>query len=185
MASLSILLVPPSVNRTSSYNLRNANDIRTVPARNKLYYDSFLPSVIREWNNLPLATRHSDSLNSFKRSLNNRDRFVPKHYYSGNRKHQTLHTRLRTGCSSLNHDLFDKEISETPLCRCGEIETTAHYFLSCQLYQNQRVALNTVISNYTQIYLQTILYGSNRLSLNENNTIVEAVHTYIKESNRF
>ena len=96
-----------------------------------------------------------------------------------------LHSRLRTGCSSLNHDLFTKGISETPLCRCGEIETTAHHFLSCQLHQNQRVALNTVISNYTQITLQTILYGSNILSLNENNAIVEAVHTYIKESNRF
>ena len=102
-------LVPPSVNRASSYNLRNANDIRTVPARTKLYYDSFLPSVIREWNNLPLATRQSDSLNSFKRSLNNRDRFVPKHYYSGNRKLQTLHTRLRTGCSSLNHICLTRE----------------------------------------------------------------------------
>ena len=45
--------------------------------------------------------------------------------------------------------------------------------------------IRAVISNYTQINLQTILYGSNMLSLNENNAIVEAVHTYIKESNRF
>ena len=45
-------LIPLPVNRKSSYNLRNSNDIQTIPARTNLYYNSFLPSVIREWNNL-------------------------------------------------------------------------------------------------------------------------------------
>ena len=99
-------LLPLPVNRVSSYNLRNSNDIQTIPARTNLYYTSFLPSAIREWNSLPLDIRNSDSLYSFNRNLNNRDRFVPKYYYSGNRKLQILHTRLRTGRSSLNQDLF-------------------------------------------------------------------------------
>ena len=87
---------------------------------------SFLPSVIREWNNLPLDVRNSDSVNSFKRRLNDRDRYIPKYYYSGNRKLQILHTRLPTGCCSINHDLFLKHITDSPLYRCGEIETTEH-----------------------------------------------------------
>ena len=178
-------LIPLPVNRVSSYNQRNSNDIQTIPARTNLYYNSFLPSVIREWNNLPLDVRNSDSLNSFKRRLNDRDRYIPKYYYSGNRKLQILHTRLRTGCSSLNHDLFLKHITDSTLCRCGETETTEHYFMSCRLYHNQRVDLTNIISRYTPVTLQIVLYGSNMLPLNINNAIFEAVHKYIKESKRF
>ena len=79
-------LIPLYVNRVSSYNLRNSNNIQTIPARTNLYYNSFLLSVVREWNNLPLDVRNSDSLNSFKKRLNDRDRYIPKYYYSGNRK---------------------------------------------------------------------------------------------------
>ena len=178
-------LIPLPVNRVSSYNLRNSNDIQTILARTNLYYNSFLPSVIKEWNNLPLDVRNSDSPNSFKRRLNDKDRYIPKYYYSGNRKLQILHTRLRTGCSSLNHDLFFKHITDSPLCRCGEIENTEHYFMSCRLYHNQRVDLTNIISRYTPVTLQIVLYGSNMLPLNINNAIFEAVHKYIKESKRF
>ena len=178
-------LIPLPVNRVSPYNLRNSNDIQTIPARTNLYYNSFLPSVIRKWNNLPLDVRNCDSLNSFIRRLNDRDRYIPNYYYSGNRKLQILHTRLRTGCSSLNHDLFLKYITDSPLCRCGEIENTAHYFMSCRLYHNQRVDLTNIISRYTPVTLKIVLYDSSMLPLNINNAIFEAVHKYIKESKRF
>ena len=171
--------------RASSYNLRNTNDIQTIHARTDQYYNSFLPSVIRDWNNLTLDTRNSDSLYSFKRNLNNNDRFVPKYFYSGIRKLQILHTRLRTGCSSLNHDLFVKHITDSPLCFCGDTENTEHYFLSCPLYQNQRIDLNIAISRYTQVTMQVILFGSSTLPLHANKAIFEAVHKYIKESKRF
>ena len=148
-------IIPLPINRVSSYDLRNSNDIQTIPARTNLYYTPFLPSVIREWNNLPLDVRNSDSLYSFKRRFNDRARYVPKYYYSGNRKLQILHTRLRTGCSSLNHDLFLKHITDSPLCRYGEIENTEHYFLLCHLYHNQRVGLTNIISRYIPVTLQT------------------------------
>ena len=38
---------------------------------------------------------------------------------------QILHTRLRTGCNSLKHDLNKKQnIVDSPLCgcRCGQID---------------------------------------------------------------
>ena len=44
-------LIPPIVGNTSTYNLRNANDIGMVHANSQLYYNSFLPSVIRKWTN--------------------------------------------------------------------------------------------------------------------------------------
>ena len=46
-------LVPSSVNEVSRYNLRNANDVQTINARTALYFNSFLPPVIREWNAIP------------------------------------------------------------------------------------------------------------------------------------
>ena len=99
-------LVPSSVDHISAYNLRNSNDIQTIFSRTTQYFNSFLPSVIREWNDLPLDNKVSASVSSLKRRLKERNRIVPKFYYVGNRKLQILHTRLRTKCSSLNQDLF-------------------------------------------------------------------------------
>ena len=53
-------LVLPSVNILSEYSLRNSNDTQTVHARTILYLNSFIPSTVREWNNLPLECRNSD-----------------------------------------------------------------------------------------------------------------------------
>ena len=103
-------LVPQPVSAASTYNLRNSNNIQNIPARTKYYYESFLPSTIRIWNELPLDTRNAESIISFKRKLNQGNVAVPKYYYTNNRKLQILHTRLRTNCSSLNHDLFEKKL---------------------------------------------------------------------------
>ena len=116
--------VPPSVSNISRYNLRNSNNLQTKDARTNQYYNSFfLPSAVRSWNNLPVEAKESDSVNSFKRFLNQNKTHVhgPKYYYMGCRKAQILHTRLRTNCSSINMDLFFKNISESPLCRCGSL----------------------------------------------------------------
>ena len=59
-------LVPSSVNEGSRYNLRNANDVQTINARTALYFNSFLPSVIREWNTLSENDKYVDSIDSFK-----------------------------------------------------------------------------------------------------------------------
>ncbi len=62
------------------YQLRNASDIPHIPCRTQLYSASFLPSTIREWNNLPDAFRNASSLSSFKlnwiKTIPNRPRFI-------------------------------------------------------------------------------------------------------------
>ena len=45
-------LIPLTVSETSRYNLRNANNISTINARTNQYFNSFLPSTIRDWNSL-------------------------------------------------------------------------------------------------------------------------------------
>ena len=60
---------PLSVGVNSADNLRNANNIEIVLANSQLYYNSFLPSVIRSWNELPQEIRDSYDITSFKRHL--------------------------------------------------------------------------------------------------------------------
>ena len=57
-------LIPPTVNKISRYNLRN--NISTIYARTNQYFNSFLPSTIRERNSLSEEHRDSMSVASFK-----------------------------------------------------------------------------------------------------------------------
>ena len=50
-----------------------------------IFFNSFLPSSIREWNNLPLDLRNSHSVFIFKRKLNSDIKAIPRHFYAGNR----------------------------------------------------------------------------------------------------
>ena len=119
-------LVPESISNVSNYNLRHSNNLRGINARNTQYQQSFLPTAIKEWNNLPLELQQSNSVNSFKYNLTKDKEQTPKYYYTGSRRLQILHTRLCTHCSALNLDLFLKNVSETPLCSCGSIEDSQH-----------------------------------------------------------
>ena len=89
-------------------SLRNSNDLQSIHARTALYSNSFLPSTVRDWNNLTPEASKIDTVNTFKQFLNRERECVPKYFYRGNRRRQMLHTRLRTNCSGLNNDLFLK-----------------------------------------------------------------------------
>ena len=110
--------------------------------------ESFLPSVIRDFNSLPEHVKSASSVSSFKRLLKDKSLVVPSYFYSGNRKDQILHTRLRTNCSAFAHDLYSKNIVPSPYCSCGLAETTYHYFFVCPKF---KVARNSG-------YIQTIFY---------------------------
>ena len=59
-------LVPSTVGSVSTYPLRNSSDLQTLNTNSRLYYTSFLPSAVRDWNKPPEQTCHSPSLNIFK-----------------------------------------------------------------------------------------------------------------------
>ena len=62
-------LVPRPDKNASRYSLRNANNIRTIQSRTNQYYNSFLPAVNRDWNDLPCSDRIVDTVDDFKRQL--------------------------------------------------------------------------------------------------------------------
>ena len=84
----------------------------------------------RDWNSLSEEHRNSTSVASFKHTLNKRNISVPKYFYVGDRRPQILHTRLRTKCSALNYEIYLKNLTDTPLCRCGNIENKFRTLLS-------------------------------------------------------
>ena len=131
-----------------------------------------------KWNNLKQHTLLNTTLTKNKTP-------VPKYYYSKNRKAQILHTWLRTNCSSLNLDLFLKGITDSPLCRCGSIENSQHFFFHCPYYQQQRNALLNVVSTYHRPTLDLLLYGESSLSYDVNMLIFENIHRFILNCKRF
>ena len=178
-------LVPPLVGQSSRYNLKNANDLQTIDARTTQHFNSFLPSTVRDWNNLPPEVKTSDTAIAFKSSLNKDNLIVPKHFYIGERRVQILHTRLRTKCCSLNYDIFLRRLNDSPLCRCCNLENAEHFLLKCPIYHQQRITLTQIISQHCQTSPHLLLYGDISLPLEINILVFEAVQKYIQDSKRF
>ena len=63
-------LVPPTVQETTRYSLRNSDHIQNYRANTNIFLDSFFPDTIRAWTNLPPETREASTLTIFKSSLN-------------------------------------------------------------------------------------------------------------------
>ena len=179
-------LVPPTVSESSSYNLRNSNDIRTVNARTAEYFSSFLPSTIRAWNTLPEQIRNSCTISPFKYQLNQPTYCLPKFIYVGDCHAQILHTRLRTKCSCLSYDIFLRKLTDSPLCRCGNIENAEHYLLHCHLYHQPRnVMFLNSIPQLCRVSADVLLFGDCSLSYDTNSKIFLSVQKFIKDSKRF
>ena len=96
---------------------------------------------------------------------------------------QILHTRLRLECSSLNHHLFKKKLTDSPLCSCGAPETTFHFFLSCVHYNDLRQRYFSDLG--LPLTVETLLKGKPDESVSVNNLIFKRVQLYILATKRF
>ena len=178
-------LVPPLVGAASQYRLRNSGDVGMVPSRTQLYHNSFLPSVIRDWNSLPSHVTTARSLGVFKSKLSSSKLSIPKYFYIGKRKAQILHCRLRLNCSALNQHLFQKNIVNSALCQCGDVESTDHFFIRCPLYDDLRPKLRRSLPQNVPLSTKILLSGDTSLSFDENCKLFIAVHDFILDSKRF
>ena len=121
-------LLSPFVQDNVTYNLRNANNMRSLRARTNLYFNFFFPSTIRAWNELPDEIKGASTVSAFKYQLNKHKKPPPMYFLAGTRKGQILHTRIRMECSSLNSHLYSKNIINSPSCSCGDFESAYHFF---------------------------------------------------------
>ena len=90
-------LIPPTIQSTTVYPLRNGSDIIIPFCRLSNTYDSFIPSTIRQWNSLDPSLRNVNYIAKFKAELRKRKDIsqVPKHYEIGPRKLNIILTQLR------------------------------------------------------------------------------------------
>ena len=178
-------LVPDSFGNIHGYNTRNPSIIPPIMARTTLYTNYFLPATVRSWNMLPVRVKSSTSLASFKSSFKDRCVKKPDYYYVGKRIGQILHSRLRMHCSSLNQDLFLKNIVDSPSCQCGAIESAHHFLLHCPRYNVQRqLYLDPIFVNPLITY-DCLIFGSLELTFEQNTEVFLAVQSFICASKRF
>ena len=180
-------LLPLHVGELSSYRLRNAENYVGIHANTRAYAESFLPSTLQAWNNLPEAVRSADTLGAFKHLLSLVTPKVPAYYDCGDRLDQISHTRLRTECSSLNQHLFRRNLVQNPYCLCGEIEDNKHFLLTCPRHTQMRAEMVLSIQQKTNVELTTdvLLFGTDGVSEEVNTFIFKAVQKCIKLSKRF
>ena len=107
-----------------------------------------------------------------------------------------LLTRLRLGLSHLNEHKFNHNFRNcfNALCTCSlEIESTSHFFLHCNHYNNIRSTLLNEFKSLDENILKLsdttltklILYRGSQFNIKQNTFILNAVIKYILESNRF
>ena len=123
-------LVPPRVGNETPYSIRNADNYQQVHANSRLYFDSFLPTTIREWNNLPADVKSAQTLTSFKYKFERNTAKISKYYFFGDRRNQILHTKLRTECCTLKCHLYRRNLIPEPYCTCGAVQNTSISFLN-------------------------------------------------------
>ena len=173
-------LVPQRVQERTRYPLRNVTNFVIPAVRTKYHFNSFLPSTLRQWNQLDQHIKESLSLQAFKYKLNMQHK-TPSIYFNTIqtlRLGQILHTRLRLECSSLNHHLFKKKLTDCPLCSCGAPETTFH-LLSCVNYNDLRHYISLPLT------VEILLKGKPDESVSMNNLIFKRVQLYILATKRF
>ena len=180
-------LLPETVGDRVNYALRNNHDFDIPRFRLSSSNLSFLPSVIRYWNELNLETRSLPTLNEFRKAIYPENEKAPKFYSVGDRKTNIVNTKLRNTCSSLKYDLFRVNIIDSPDCICGNAcENACHFLLECSRFNVQRSEMLHSLEIYdVMIDVNLLLYGSENLSVDNNSKIFEIVMHYIKTTHRF
>ena len=177
--------------------LRNRRE--NIPfTRTERYENSFFPYTIKAWNNLDDEAKSKPSVESFKKYVNSNYLRSPGNPTFGIRDSFgiKLLTKIRVNFSDLRDHRFHHNFNcRIPVCRCGlEDETSAHYFLRCPLFTNERATLLSKISDVIhsdvsvlphEHLLHILLYGSNVYNIVANKLIVSETITFIRNSGRF
>ena len=142
------------------------------------YLQEFVLPLVQDGN--PYRLRNSSDIRTIHTNTN---RAPPKYYSAGSRKGQILHARLRMQCSSLNADLYRKNIIPSPSCSCGGFESAYHFFYICpQLTAVRERYLGDVLRNHTT---HELLCGKPEFTNDENVSLFLKVQDFIIKSKRF
>ena len=179
-------LLPNYVHDRNRYAVRSNQNLSVMLTRTNLFNASFFPSTVRLWNGLPTNVRNSENVGEFRTKLNKNTKKCNKLYYIGERRAAIFHARIRMQCSKLQADLFNIGVVDSPTCACGIANEDAfHYFSECPKYKTSRDQLQSSILPLASFTVETLLYGSQYCSFEENVIIFKSVHRYITSTARF
>ena len=175
-----INLLPDRV-ANAHHNLRNSENIKLIKTRTETFRKSFLPSAIKLWNDIPLEERSLEAIQS-KLKFQSIDL-----YNYGSRKVNIIHSQMRMLCSKLKSHLFLLHVADSPRCHCGfNEEDNNHFLLECPLYEDlRRVMIRDILNVTAEIHCDTLMFGNDTLSYEDNVFIFSALHTYIEATGRF
>jgi len=152
--------------------------------------NSFLPSTIKLWNDLPFDIRTLPTVSAFKKSLKNIFLRKPNKLYDyGRRKLNIIHCQLRNKASNLNADLFNHYLRENSNCEnCdSDCENSSHFFFECPIYDVQRQSFLESLNNLhlsVPISLNLLLHGDSSLPSRKNIALFEVVQKFILSTKR-
>ena len=177
--------------------MRNALTLTLPQNRTTSYQNSFIPTTVRKWNQLPPELTSLSSSKSFKREIQQSFGAAkpPSYFNFGYKTGNILHARLRMGLSHLNAHKFKMQNStlDDPSCECGHrCEDTKHFVLNCPLYHHLRTDLlletSLTIPNFLHLdqahQLRIYLKGEN-LTPNEQAIIANIFQKFILQTKRF
>ena len=75
---------------------------------------------------------------------------------------ETVFAKLRIGHVNLKQHLFRFGLSDSPLCSCGEMETVAHIFIDCPIYDEKVIELQQQLTQIgVPLTVKNLLGGGN------------------------
>ena len=171
-------LIPPTVQSTTTYPLRNGSDLIIPFCRLSITTESFIPSTVKLWNRLDQSDRNLDTLTKLKKAIrkeqSDNTKRIPKHFYYGSRKLNIILTQLRNSYSVLNYDLSKVDIVNDVSCSCGAPrEDVYHYLFTCPNYTEIRLTMMNNLNWVQTIDLNLLTYGSDVLTYEENINIFQ------------
>ncbi len=174
------------LNVPGRYDLRHQAPIAIQFARLDIYQRSFFNHASVLWNNLSAEVRNSTSISEFKKELNIKLSYNSL-YMVGERLPSVHHARMRIGCSGLNGDLsLNLHVIDSPKCQCGyPVENASHYLLHCQFYEAERADMMSEVPNAFAVTIESLLYGSQDVSFEDNKKVFLAVQNFIISTKRF
>ena len=173
------------VSSRNPYVVRNFENLCLKKCNTELYRESFLPNVIRIWNELDDVMQQIDDEFKLKWKLKNIWKVNPMYDLEVTRLSGIHMTRLRCQNSNLKKTLYERLMSDTSSCECGEEnESDSHYFLNCVLYNNCREQVVSKIPLECW-NLETIYHGSDRYENDLNLLIAKTAQEYVTDTKRF
>ena len=172
--------LPQRVQDTTSYSRRDADNLVTMPTRIEIYYKSFFPAKVRDWNALCPNVRNIVDHEKFREALPKEMPCHNKLYSYGHRKTGILLSRIRMGYSALTGHLYNYHVVENPRCDCGvPMADPFHYFFESPRFIIQREEMMVSIAEITNCTIGTLFFGNDCCTLDENKADFDIVHKYI------